>query len=59
MTAEHNHSSFTQLATWLSQCLSDKQLQQQIDAPEQLLDDEALGWVGVGLDWVSICARSA
>jgi len=59
VTTEHNPNSFTTLASWLSQCLSEKQLPQQIDTPEQLVDDEALGWVGTGLEWAHITARSA
>jgi len=59
VTTVHNHSSFTSIASWMSQCLSEKQLQHTIDTPEQLADDERLGWLGIGMSWASVSARSA
>lgn len=57
VTTAHNHSSFTSIASWMSQCLSEKQLQHTIDTPEQLADDEGLGWLGIGMTWASTSAR--
>ncbi|DBA85275.1 TPA: DnaJ subfamily C member 16 [Trebouxia sp. C0005] len=57
VTTVHNHSSFTSIASWMSECLSEKQLQHTIDTPEQLADDESLKWLGIGMSWASISAR--
>lgn len=59
VTTVHNHSSFTSIASWMSQCLSEKPLQHTIDTPEQLADDESLGWLGFGMSWALTSARSA
>ncbi|KAL0042325.1 hypothetical protein WJX77_009183 [Trebouxia sp. C0004] len=57
VTSVRNHSSFTSIASWMSQCLSGKQLQHTIDTPQQLADDESLGWLGFGMSWASKSAR--
>lgn len=57
VTVDRNHSSFVSIATWLSTCLAAKKLQYQIDTPEQLVDDEALGALRIASQWLSHLMR--
>ena len=57
VTADRNHSSFAAIARWLSACLAAKELQYQIHAPKQLIDDEALGVWQAATQWLSHLVR--
>lgn len=57
MTADRTHSSFAAIAGWLSDCLAAKRLEYQIDTPDQLIDDEALGALQTAAQWLVHVAR--